>query len=195
MYGHGTVLPPPRPEHRGVVIGLRVVFTVLPVVSLGLLAWGSTLRLALVRKRPVDWVLVAVTVVIAIVALVLFSNSPDVNSKQANTGGTMLVFAMFCTPVYFLVMDIRRTGTPLVVRSGPGGYAQGNPYASGISQAPAGPRPQQPPYGYGHPRPAPPQTPPLPPRPPAATVPHPRIEQVRAELDELSDYLRKEEGR
>ncbi|WP_406114909.1 hypothetical protein [Streptomyces sp. NBC_01014] len=39
-----------------------------------------------------------------------------------------------------------------------------------------------------------PHQPPQPPRPPHRSSPH-RIDQVRAELDELSDYLRKEEGR
>jgi hypothetical protein len=53
--------------------------------------------------------------------------------------------------------------------------------------------PGRPQYGY------PPQTPQTPqigqlPHPSGTPAP-PRINQVRAELDELSDFLRKEEGR
>jgi hypothetical protein len=213
MYGPGTAPPQPRPAGRGAVIALRVIFTALPVLSIGLLAWGSMLRLALVRKRPVDWVLLVLSAAIAVVALSLFAISQDDNSWQANTGGTMLVVTLICTPVYFLVMDIRQGGTVLVVRPGGPGYAHPGPYplpaavAPGpIPAAPGAPTMWRPPYGYGQPQaapiavprpaPAPAPTPAAPKAPPApAPGPAPRLHQVRAELDELSDYLRKEEGR
>ncbi|MET9656301.1 hypothetical protein [Streptomyces sp. NPDC006510] len=57
--------------------------------------------------------------------------------------------------------------------------------------------PQQQPQPQPSPQPQQPQpSPQQPPQPDPSPHPHPqRIDQVRAELDELSDYLRKEEGR
>jgi hypothetical protein len=193
MYGPGIAPPPPRPAHRGVAIGLRVLFTVLPVLSLGLLAWVSTLRLALVRKGQRDWVMTAVPAGLAVIGMVLIETAKPNQTGKSGLGGVLLLVCMFGTAAYFLVMDIRRQGAPLPVRPAPAGYPTPNPYTGGpvISQGPA--RPRQPPYGYGHPLPGTPTTPP--PTPPPVAAPAPRIHQVRAELDELSDYLRKEEGR
>ncbi|KUL49198.1 hypothetical protein ADL22_08585 [Streptomyces sp. NRRL F-4489] len=73
---------------------------------------------------------------------------------------------------------------PFAVPGHPGAPAAG-PYAT---TAPGTPPPPAP---YGHPAP-----PPGVPAPPPERRPQPqRIDRVRAELDELSDYLRKEEGR
>lgn len=70
----------------------------------------------------------------------------------------------------------------------PGGAAPVNPYAMTETRLP-------PPGGPGAPpRPAPPPAGPYAP-PPDRPQPPQRIDRVRAELDELSDYLRKEEGR
>ncbi|MFE1171657.1 hypothetical protein [Streptomyces sp. NPDC058773] len=70
----------------------------------------------------------------------------------------------------------------------PGGAAPVNPYALTETRLP---RPGQP----GAPsHPAPPPAGPYAP-PPEWPQPPQRIDRVRAELDELSDYLRKEEGR
>jgi len=227
MYGPGTAAQPPRPTGGAVVIGLRVLFTALPVVSFGLLAWVSMLRLALVRKRPLDWVMVMVTGAVAGGCFAFFAISQEGDTWQANVGAMLLMLCMLCTAVYFLVMDIRQGGTPLVVRPGPSGYgpAYGYPPMAGPGVAPGpaageptGARWQERPYGYGQPNPAKPapaavrgpgtpipapapaptplQTPAQAPAVPrAAPQPPPRINQVRAELDELSDYLRKEEGR
>lgn len=73
-------------------------------------------------------------------------------------------------------------------------YAADLPYARTETRPPAPPRPNGP-AAPGHPY-TPPQDPSGPPQDGARERPQPqRIDRVRAELDELSDYLRKEEGR
>jgi hypothetical protein len=222
MYGPGTAALPPRPTGRVTVVVLRVVFTVLPALTLGLAAWGSVLWLAVRFRRTLDWVLVPVVAVLAIVAFVLIGQAKDESSTQSDVGGGLLMFCMFAVPVYFLVMDLVRSArAPGPVAAAAYGYPgpAASPYLTGprpamvtgpIPGAISGPPAThgmtgRPGYGYGHPQPQPyqphppqPTPPPGPPAPPAhapAVPAQPRISQVRAELDELSDYLRKEEGR
>lgn len=70
----------------------------------------------------------------------------------------------------------------------PGGATPVNPYALTETRLPQPGGPAAPPH------PAPPPAGPYAP-PPDRLQPPQRIDRVRAELDELSDYLRKEEGR
>lgn len=209
MYGPGTA--PPRPPGKALVIGLRVLFTVLPFVTLGVAAWGSVLRLALMRRRALDWALLPVVTVLGVGGFILVGSSGD-DTPQSNVGAVGIFVCMLGVPVYFLVADIlwssyaadRAAGSALY-----GGPLPPQPYAAGtlhgaargpIPGAPATPpatgmagTPGRPQYGY------PPQTPQTPqigsPPHPSGTPAPPRINQVRAELDELSDFLRKEEGR
>jgi hypothetical protein len=228
MYGQGTA-PPPPPASQAENIGLRVLFTVLPLITLGFGAWGSMLRLAMLLKRTHDWVLLAVSAGLVPIMIVLFANSTDDNDWQINSGAACVLFCMFATPVYFLVVDIRRTGAvarrylayqqqmqqqgrqdprstnPYSYRSDTGPSAAPGPVQGPISGRPG--IPARPPYGYGPaartPGPAPTPTPspatpaPMPgpnsAAPPAPPAPGPRMDQVRAELDELSNLLRKEE--
>lgn len=223
MYGQGTVPPQPRPEQPWAAIGLRVFFTVLPVVTLGAFGWASLLRLALLRRQALDWALFVAAAVIGTGGFVFFGFSHDDNDWQANVGVTCILPCMFIIPVYFLIMDIQRTSRAhRMAAAVAAGYPHPNSHphlygpgsATGHIPGAAG----LPPYGYGagaatgqipglaavHPLPQ--QHPAAPqlqhhhlPQPPTAapgTPPAgPRIHQVRAELDELSDYLRKEEGR
>jgi hypothetical protein len=204
MYGPGSAPPQPRPAARGLAIGLRVLFVVLPVVTLGTGAWGSMLRLALVLRRPVDWVLMPVVAVIGVGGFILVGISPDDESSwQINVGVCCLMLCMFATPVYFLIADIRgaraarrpQAAGPAQARVHPHPYAPGPTLRAPATGAiPTGPGiPGGPPYGYGQQ----PAAASVPPAPPVPSVPPtgPRIHQVRAELDELSDFLRKEEGR
>ncbi|HEY5835391.1 hypothetical protein [Streptomyces sp.] len=189
MYGPGTAPPQHRPEGRGLVIGLRVLFVVLPVVTLGVCAWGSILRLALALRRPMDWVLLPIVGVLGIGGFILVGVAPDDTGWQSNVGVSGLLVCMLATPAYFLVVDIRgarparplpRTAAPVHPPRFPPGPIPG----TAPGPIPGAPRiPGTPPYGYGQQ--------PTAPVPPAG----PRIHQVRAELDELSDFLRKEEGR
>jgi hypothetical protein len=265
MYGQGQAMQPPRRANTGAVVALRVLFTALPVVTIGFLACGSMLRLALVFRRAVDWALFAVVLGMDAVALACFAASDDDNDWQANTGGTLLVLCIFGVAVYFLISDIVRkrpapyppqqwvgpVGYPGMQQNphpNPGTHPNANPYATGIGAAGPlngpgpltgpGVRPVQQGYTgrqYQPPGPHTPATPmtsipphipssggastPPPARPPvsgqaapsasanpvgpstpapgpaaATPAPAPRIDQVRAELDELSDYLRKERG-
>lgn len=207
MYGPGTAPPQPRPAGRWAVIVLRVLFTALPVVTIGVCAWGSLLRLALVLRRPLDWVLTPIVAALGIAGFVMVGVSDGDNSWPSNTGMTFLLVCALITPAYFLVVDIRAAQTrqpaqgavpahpyPYATGSIPGpmpgpmaGPVLGNasglmPGGRGVS--PGTPGAAAPQYGYGQQQSAQPV-------PPAG----PRISQVRAELDELSDYLRKEEGR
>ncbi len=204
MYGPGQAMPPQRTS-PGVVITLRVFFTVLPIISLSLLGWVSMLRLAWVRKRSLDWTMLAVEAGLSVVAFTFFGFSHDDNDTQANVGGTLLMICMFGTALYFLIEDIRRPQAGHHQAWPAAAGYQPNPYTTGISGGP-GPThyPQQGyPAAQQYARPTPPPvtaaTPPpaVPPIPNTAPTPQPgpRINQVRAELDELSDYLRKEEGR
>ncbi|MFG1809164.1 hypothetical protein [Streptomyces sp. NPDC049040] len=207
MYGPGIAPPQPRPAGRGVVIWLRVIFTALPVLSLGFLAWGSLLRLAVVRRHPLDWALMVLDIVAIIIGYTLVGLAHDnTDSWQSNAGTLTVLVCMFGTPAYFLVMDIRRKDTRPAGYAMPTGYAPQNPYASSYGPTP-GPMHGGPVHG-GIARPAPMQTQspmpaqtsmptptPVPEQTPPPAQPQPRINQVRAELDELSDYLRKEEGR
>jgi len=205
MYGPGQAMPPPKRTSPAVVITLRVLFTVLPIVSLSLLGWVSMLRLAWVRKRSLDWTMLAIEASLSVLAFTFFGFSHDDNDTQANVGGTLLMICMFGTALYFLIEDIRRPqqrlGWPAAA-----GYPQPNPYTTGAISGGLGPAPY-PQQGYPAgqqytrrtPTPVtgatlPPAVPPIPPTTPTPQ-PGPRINQVRAELDELSDYLRKEEGR
>jgi hypothetical protein len=201
MYGPGIAPPQPRPAGRAAVIWLRVLFTALPVLSLGFLAWGSLLRLAVVRRNPLDWALMVIDIVAIIIGYTLVGLAHDnTDSWQSNAGTLTVLVCMFGSPAYFLVMDIRRKETRPAGYAMPTGYPP-NPYSTGYGPMP-GPMPAGPAHG-GIPRSAPVQSQtPMPGRPPVsaqtpgpARPPAPRINQVRAELDELSDYLRKEEGR
>ncbi|MFB7866280.1 hypothetical protein [Streptomyces sp. NPDC056069] len=189
MYGHGYPQPTPPPSGVPVnVIVLRVVFAVLPLLSCGLLTWVTALRIGLLTRRVADWVLLAVSVAVVIAGIVLMPDDPDTTQADWAVGLVLVNAAAFTA--YFLVVDIRhdRTGTRGQV---PPPY---NPYAATV--------PQQPGYGYPpqpqpqtQPQPQPqPQTQPqprqvAPQQPPVAS---PRIDQVRAELDELSHLLRKD---
>lgn len=210
MYGPGIAPPPPRPATRGSVIWLRVLFTALPVLSLGFLAWGSLLRLAVVRRHLLDWALMVTDIVAIIIGYTLVGLAHDnTDTWQSNAGTLTVLLCMFGTPAYFLVTDIRRKDTRAPGYAMPAGYGAPNPYATGYGPMPGPvhtgpvhggiarpapmhtPMPARTPMPSQTPAPAPePEQTPMPARPPAQ-----RISQVRAELDELSDYLRKEEGR
>ncbi|WP_149179898.1 hypothetical protein [Streptomyces sp. TRM49041] len=224
MYGPGHVTPQRRtPTH---VVVLRVVFALLPLLSLGFLTGATMVRLAVVTRRARDWWLFGVSVVVTVTCLA-FLPEGDVESTQADlaVGGVLLNAALFTG--YYLYADIRHHDTRVAARPAANPYAATYPGTTGgygypQPQPPA--RPQLQPYGqipppaaapYAQPQTPQPQAPaqqphvqaprpqpqpqpgpqPQPqPQPDAGAAP-PRIQQVRAELDELSDLLRKDEPR
>lgn len=177
MHGPGY---PPQHGHQpntGAVVTLRVLFSLLPILTCGFLAWGSMLRLALVTRAARDWALLAVSFVLSVswVVLIGLDPTPDTDGWQGNTGAFGTLITGLATCVYFLVADIRHYEKRAAVPS-----AQWYPPA----------QPARPAYGY-----PPAQAPapaPLPPQVPPQPTPPPRIGQVRAELDELSELLRKQ---
>ncbi|MCX5082217.1 hypothetical protein ACFC18_02045 [Streptomyces sp. NPDC056121] len=210
MHGQGYMPPPQRPSH-GVQIGLRVLFVALAVLSIGFLAWTALLRLALTTRSRTDWIVFASVAALQAGTVALLATDPGVDeftTWRGDAGMTILLITLAGVVSYYLVADIRHG------RKGRLGFYGG--YASGYQ--PQQPPLQRPAYGYPQaqhyapptPHPAPPSTPPVHdqltqtagqaptpvpnPAPQTQTPPPHRIDQVRAELDELSDYLRKQEG-
>ncbi|MFG3133722.1 hypothetical protein [Streptomyces tendae] len=193
MHGHGYAPPPPpRRPRTAVLVLLRVFFVALALLSIGFLAWISTLYAAVVSRRPRDWWVFAATAAALVVSFCfLATDDTDDFSTPAGTTGMIILLVNACVCAgYFLYADIRHHRRP--------------PHPGHLV-----PMPPPPAAGYGHPQPSYPYTPaPAPaPAPVQAPVPpyqapppqhHPapaRIDQVRAELDELSDYLRNHDGR
>ena len=185
MYGHGAA-PPARDS--GTVITLRVVLAAVGFLSCGLLACAPLFRIAFLRGRTVDWVLAWAALPLSIACFAVVGSLPESDPRTDVAMSLVLLFGLFSS-VYFLVMDIR--------------LHQQRRFAG--FPPPQGPTVHT---GYGYPPPTPPYTSTLQPQPPAPPVPAPgvvpppppqrpapaRIDQVRAELDELSDYLRKHDG-
>ncbi|MER7519023.1 hypothetical protein [Streptomyces sp. NPDC126499] len=225
MYGQGHGYPQPAPPQRGVpasVIVLRVLFAVLPLLSLGMLTWVTALRIGLLTRRVVDWVLLAVSVAVVIAAFVLIPEDENDTSLQGDLVVGMVLLNAVAFTAYFLVADIRHARVRAAGAPVPGEVPPPyNPYAATVPQrhqgygyppvAPAAPvtpvpaQPVAPAQPLASPPPhavAPPTTPPqfhTPPSPPVAggagPGTGPRIDEVRAELDELSRLLRKDEGK
>ncbi|MFE6038505.1 hypothetical protein [Streptomyces sp. NPDC056452] len=196
-YGYPPEQQPRRRPSPATLITLRVLFVALTMLSCGFLAWAAMLRLAIVTRRKRDWYLLALVFALNVGLVVFFGTLPEdaeeMTDAEALIGIGWLFVVVAGTVTYYLYAEIRHFGPYGGPQPGPpplpyGGYAQ-------QQTVPAAPRPT---YGY----PPVPTPPPAPAQPPAATpppaVPSPaspqRLDQVRAELDELSDYLRKEGG-
>ncbi|MFD5404531.1 hypothetical protein [Streptomyces griseorubiginosus] len=187
MYGHGAA-PPARDS--GTVITLRVVLAAVGFLSCGLLACAPLFRVAFLRGRAVDWVLAWASLPMSIACFAVVGALPEADHRTDVAMSLVLLLGLFSS-VYFLVMDIR--------------VHQQRRFAG--YPPPQGPTVHT---GYGYPQPTPPftstllpqpQPQPQPPVPAPGVVPPPpqrpapaRIDQVRAELDELSDYLRKHDS-
>ncbi|MFC7309897.1 hypothetical protein ACFQVC_37490 [Streptomyces monticola] len=203
MHGHGFAPPPQRPSTALPVV-LRVIFVLLAVFSCGLLAWAPLLRLAILTREVRDWVLFGVSFVLIVTSLILIGAEPtqELDTGQEYFGLVLLLGGGAAIVAYYLFAEIRHFSRPHPQPHA--GYA---------------PTPPPPAYGYPQPGPAPhqqtthtsgppPHIPPQPLHPQAAQAhlhphpqphPHPqrpapaRIDQVRAELDELSSLLRKQD--
>ncbi|MGW3492508.1 hypothetical protein [Streptomyces sp. NPDC001020] len=192
MYGHG-VQPPTRTS--GTVIFLRVLFAVVGLLSCGLLACLPLFRVAMLRGRRGDWLLAWLSLPLSVAGFAVVGTLPDSDFRGDIAMGVLLLLGAFST-AYFLVFDIRhhRVASPFgpmppqTTATVPSGYPVPAPPQPGYGY------PTVQPYAATQPPPAPYPTVPPPPQPqhPAPA----RIDQVRAELDELSDYLRKhQDGR
>ncbi|MGW0394334.1 hypothetical protein ACWDYJ_26295 [Streptomyces sp. NPDC003042] len=188
---HAPGIPPHQgPQgHRpssGAVVTLRVLFAALPVLSCGFFAWGSMLRLALVTRKTRDWVLLVVSGALSVAWITFIGLDPtaETNGWQSDLGAGGSLLTGFAVCVYFLVADIKHHETRASVHPAAAWYGAPAP----APYAPPQPRQSGPAYGY------PPAHTPVPaaPQGPPHVTPPPRIGQVRAELDELSELLRKQ---
>ncbi|MEV7860919.1 hypothetical protein AB0O86_19325 [Streptomyces hirsutus] len=186
MYGHGAA-----PPHRSTatVITLRVLIAAAGFLSCGLLSCVPLFRVAVLRGRFLDWLMAWVSLPLSLALLMTLGRLPDEHPWV----GPLIIVALalsIAAPGYYLTVDIRHHHE-LIRR---GAYGPQPPHVMPM-HAPGG---TPVPYGYpqstspyGH-TPVPQPQPPLvqPPQQPGPA----RIDQVRAELDELSDYLRRSDG-
>ncbi|MGW0884530.1 hypothetical protein [Streptomyces sp. NPDC002671] len=202
MYGHGAA-PPTR--GAGNVITLRVLMAACGMFSCGILACVPLFRVAFLRARWFDWLVAWASLALGMACFAVVGSVPENDRRGDFALATVLLLGVAAT-VHFLVVDVRHHSDAQRAQSGyapphaqtvPTSYGYPQP-ASPYASAPVTPHtPHTPPPMTHTPIPGPPQATPLtPPQPhPQPQRPAPaRIDQVRAELDELSDYLRNHEG-
>lgn len=203
MYGHGAA-----PPHRSTatVITLRVLIVAAGFLSCGLLACVPLFRVAVLRGRLLDWLLAWASLPLSLFFLMVIGSLPEADTRTDVALYCLLTLGAGAA-AYYLVMDLRHHR--LLHRHG--AHGPQSPYAATM-HAPGGaplpygyPQPVSPyaqtvvpqPGAHLPPMPAPHHDPPHPSVPPVQPPQRPgpaRIDQVRAELDELSDYLRRSDG-
>ncbi|MEU6068455.1 MULTISPECIES: hypothetical protein [Streptomyces] len=199
MQGHGYAQPVKRPPDTAVLVFLRVLFVVIGFTCIGFAAWAMLLRLAIVTRKSLDWGLFVAVLAADVLSIVLLGSESgdEIHTAGGYLGIYLLLGTLVAATAYYLAADIRhfqrlrdayRAQQPM----GPA-YAYPHP-ASPYTAATVPSTPQSP-----HTPPPMPHTPHTPPPQPPTTAPPQRpaparIDQVRAELDELSDYLRKHDG-
>ncbi|MFE1773796.1 hypothetical protein [Streptomyces sp. NPDC059008] len=214
MHGPVPAYSPHRPPARGTAIALRVALVAAAVLSLGLLAWAPLLRAAIVQRGRLGWWLFAGDLV-AIVGACALITGYDTTDWRTNLGVGLLLMQIAAAVAYYLAVDVRAghaTAHGPMAAGHPGMPPAAPSYGPPLPPAPLPPYAQETqPYGAHGAGPVNPYAMtetrmPAPPARPAPAPAHPypapqerpqpqRIDRVRAELDELSDYLRKEEGR
>ncbi|KMS88537.1 MULTISPECIES: hypothetical protein [Streptomyces] len=209
MYGHGAV-PPPR--SGGKVISLRVMFAAAGALTCGLLSCLPLFRVAFVRGRGLDWLTAWLSLPLSITGFVVVGELPE-EDWRSDLALSLLLLLGVASAVYYLVVDIRlhqdqrfagfaHTHAPTHAPPGPYGFGHAAPpYTTPVPAPqhpvpPAHPTPVPQPHtripGPSHTGTVPPV--PVPPAEPPQRPAPARIDQVRAELDELSDYLRRHDG-
>ncbi|MEU7088160.1 hypothetical protein [Streptomyces achromogenes] len=220
MQGHGHGQPVTQPPHTAWLVCLRVLFVVLGIVTIGFLSWAMPLRLAIVTRRPLDWGLFVAVLAADLLGVVLLGLEPgeEIHTTGGYVGLILVLGSLVGSIAYYLAADIQHFALrrqAYAAMSGVPAYGYPAPAAAygatTVPTAPTAPAPAVPtgPAPVPHRAPGAPHTPPpvshtpppapyAPVPPPAAPLPGPpapaRIEQVRAELDELSDYLRRQDG-
>ncbi|MFJ4964451.1 hypothetical protein ACIP6P_18730 [Streptomyces sp. NPDC088729] len=185
MHGHGhqPQQPEPRPS-AAVRVTVRVVVVLLTVLSCGFLGWVAMLRLAILTREVRDWLLLVVVAAFNGRLFLYFADLPadpeDMESREALIGLGALAALVTGVLAYYLYAEIRHFADARPAAAAPA--AAGHPPAPASPYHLPAPQPQHPnPYAA--------------PTPPPTSMPTPpRLDQVRAELDELSAYLRKEGG-
>ncbi|MGV9688092.1 hypothetical protein ACWDUX_03105 [Streptomyces sp. NPDC003444] len=202
MYGPTQVpqVPkPPRSSLSGGRIALLVLFCLLALLSCGFLSWAPLLRLACVTRRARDWVVCGL---LFLGSAGLFAYAAATGDKEPTTGESFAAVGVMVALVagsvtYYLFGEIRHAERARTAPAyGPAAYTYGGGTAATVPGTDVRPNPYVGPVAH---TPAPhtpaPHAPVVPaPTTPVPQPPGPRIDQVRAELDELSDLLRKETG-
>ncbi|OCC10033.1 hypothetical protein [Streptomyces sp. PTY087I2] len=197
MHGYGPMPQQPttsRPS-PATLTTVRVILVVVTVLSCGLLGWAAMLRLAIVTRRPRDWFLLVVVIALTIGLFAFIMATPDDPDEMSDAAAVFMLFwvvgLLAGVITYYLYTEIRHYN------------ALGAPVPYGAPTHPAPPLPyhqqhlaqHQPHQPQQHqPQPQQRQQPnpyTAPTTPPTPTPAPQRLDQVRAELDELSDYLRK----
>jgi hypothetical protein len=174
MYGPPPVMSPAPPARSvGVLrVGLWVLVAVVLVGGVGIFAFVPLTVLAARSRAARDLALVVGSFAFSVVSLLVTALQHDPN--HPTLGYELVALAMLLhgivATVWFVVSDLRHQRHERHLRA--------------LRQAPPFPAPF-----------APPVPPPFPASFPAPPVQQDRLGQVRAELDELSDYLRREQGR
>ncbi|MFB7516412.1 hypothetical protein [Streptomyces sp. NPDC056144] len=193
MYGPSQApQPPPQPTSAsGGLIALRVLFVALPLLSCGFLAGAPLLRLAVLTRRARDWWLFGLAVVASLALFVYMGVTGSDQEEVSDLEGFLGVGAILAlgagSVTYYLVGEIRHFDRVRALSVPPQPYRP-----TGYAYGAGGTAVTVPSAGAAAPNPylgAPPQPPQPTPQPSSAA---PRIDQVRAELDELSDLLRKD---
>jgi hypothetical protein len=211
MHGHGYA-PPPRLPSSGAQAGMRVLFVALAVLTVGFLGFVPMLRLALTTRSKIDWRVftgVAATQLVCWVGVFSDPGGEEFTSWYGNAAMGLMVVNLVVSVTYYLIADIRHANRQQLAVGPAAMYGAPRPqppYGYPPQQQPQT-QPQTQPRPYIQPQPSAPTPPPMhamptqtaspppvpTPTPPPAPAPPHRIDQVRAELDELSDYLRKRE--
>ncbi|MFD4024247.1 hypothetical protein ACFWRV_12115 [Streptomyces sp. NPDC058576] len=191
MHGYGPMPQQPttsRPS-SGTLTTVRVILVTVTVLSCGLLGWAAMLRLAIVTRKPRDWFLLVVVIALNVGLFAFIMATPDDPDQMSDAAALFMmlwILALLAGVItYYLYAEIRHYNAlgsppPYTVHAG-GQPAPPLPYQQHQPQQHQ-PHQQQPqPNPYTAPTP-----------PPTPTPAPQRLDQVRAELDELSDYLRKE---
>ena len=205
MQGHGYAQPVKQPPHPAWLVILRVLFVAVGVFTIGFLSWPMMLRLAVVTRKSLDWGLFVAALVADVLAIVLLGTEPG--DEIHTTGGYVGLFLLLGTLVaaiaYYLTAEIRHFQLRQQAYAASGAAGYGYPGPATPSPFTSTTVPTMRPGPTAHSAPVMPHTPPpahtpVPQRPTPSTPPQRpapvRIDQVRAELDELSDYLRKHDG-
>ncbi|MFF5428232.1 MULTISPECIES: hypothetical protein [unclassified Streptomyces] len=196
MYGPPQPPPSPKGPASGGLVALRALFIALPLLSCGFLAWAPLLRLAVLTRRKLDWTLFGLTLAVAAGLFVFMGVTGEESTDLEAVIGVGLIVTLAAGSVaYYVVGEIRHfdraASTAPPYRAGAGAW-------TGVAaQAVTVPSPGTAPNPYT-------SAPPVTPAPPVTSLPSggsvgpppvvggARIEQVRAELDELSDLLRQD---
>ncbi|MDG9719120.1 hypothetical protein [Streptomyces sp. DH24] len=198
MYGHGAA-PPTR--SAATVITLRVLFAAAGVLTCGVFACVPLFRVALLRGRWFHWAAAWLSLPVCIACFMVVGALPE-GDRRADVALAAVLLIGAASSAWFLTVDIRfhnelRRGAGYLPSRAPTVHS-GYGYQQAVPPYAPTPVPHSP-HSPATPAPMPPARPPAshapPVPPPAGPPPGPaRIDQVRAELDELSDYLRRQDG-